>query len=195
MFLCIALRSLLGLRVTSQCQEPDWLLTTRLPVKWPNRRSGAYIGHEHSFPNLIPTSPIGYNLNQVGIMLSEAAVHFIAENFLTPLKELLVPAAVVLVCTVAPPAIIAGVGFTTGGVAAGSAAAGIQAGIGNVVAGSAFAVLQSLGTVPLTTAGAGAAVGAAGVAVGYGAAAASSVVGSLSAVAVKAAAAAAVVLL
>ncbi len=121
-------------------------------------------------------------------MIGEA-VHFITENSLTPLKELLlIPAAVVLVCTVAPPAIIAGVGFTTGGVAAGSAAAGIQAAIGNVAAGSVFAVFQSLGTVPLTTAGVGAAVGASGVAAGYGAAAASTVVGSLSALAAKAAA-------
>ncbi|SRR5258706_2561402 len=93
-------------------------------------------------------------------MISEA-VHFITENSLTLLKELLIPAAVLLVCTVAPPAIIAGVGFTTGGVAAGSAAAGVQAGIGNVAAGSAFAAFQSLGTVPLTTAGVGAVVGGA----------------------------------
>ena len=97
-------------------------------------------------------------------MLSEA-VHSITGNFLTLLKELIIPAAVVVVCTVAPPAIIAWIGFTTGGdVAADSVAAGIHATIGNVVAGSAFAALQALGTAPLVTAGVGAAVGAAGVA-------------------------------
>ena len=36
-------------------------------------------------------------------------------------------------------------GFTSSGIAAGSIAAGIQAGIGNVVAGSTFAALQSFG--------------------------------------------------
>jgi hypothetical protein len=36
-------------------------------------------------------------------------------------------------------------GFTTGGIAAGSAAAGMQAAIGNVVAGSGFAAMQSFG--------------------------------------------------
>ena len=120
-------------------------------------------------------------------MIGEAA-HFITGKFLTLLKEFLIPAAVIAVCTVAPPAIIAGVGFTTGGVAAGSVAAGIQATIGNVVAGSAFAALQALGTAPLVTAGVGAAVGATGVAVGYGAAAVSTVFGSLSTIALKGAA-------
>ena len=121
-------------------------------------------------------------------MISEA-VHFIAEKSLTLLKELFIPAAVMVACAVAPPAIIAGAGFTTGGVAAGSAAAGAQSFIGNVAAGSAFATLQSLGTVPLMTAAVGAAVGASGLAVGCGVAAASTVVGTLSSVAVKAAAA------
>ena len=37
------------------------------------------------------------------------------------------------------------VGFGTAGIAAGSTAAGIQAGIGNVAAGSIFACLTSLG--------------------------------------------------
>ena len=37
------------------------------------------------------------------------------------------------------------IGFGTAGIAAGSIAAGIQAGIGNVVAGSAFATMTSLG--------------------------------------------------
>lgn len=36
-------------------------------------------------------------------------------------------------------------GFTSSGVAAGSIAAGVQAGIGNVAAGSTFAALQSIG--------------------------------------------------
>jgi hypothetical protein len=45
----------------------------------------------------------------------------------------------------ATSAIATGLGFTSSGIAAGSAAAGIQAGIGNVVAGSAFATAQSLG--------------------------------------------------
>ena len=36
-------------------------------------------------------------------------------------------------------------GFTSGGVAAGSAAAATQAGIGNVTAGGIFAALQSAG--------------------------------------------------
>ena len=120
-------------------------------------------------------------------MIGEA-VYFITGNLLTLLKGLVIPAAVIVVCAVAPPAIIAGVGFTTGGVAAGSIAAGIHASIGNVAAGSAFAAFQALGTAPLTTAGAGAAVGATGVAVGYGTAAASTVVGALSPASLKAAA-------
>ena len=40
-------------------------------------------------------------------------------------------------------------GFTTAGIAAGSAAATAQAGIGNVVAGSTFAFLQSAGATGL----------------------------------------------
>ncbi|KAJ7214866.1 hypothetical protein GGX14DRAFT_609573 [Mycena pura] len=50
---------------------------------------------------------------------------------------------------VAPPLILNAVGFTPGGVAAGSAAAGIHAGIGNVAAGSVFAGLQSVGVLGL----------------------------------------------
>eukprot|EP00090_Calanus_glacialis_P029266 TRINITY_DN46984_c0_g1_i1.p1 TRINITY_DN46984_c0_g1~~TRINITY_DN46984_c0_g1_i1.p1 ORF type:complete len:127 (+),score=39.91 TRINITY_DN46984_c0_g1_i1:52-381(+) len=46
---------------------------------------------------------------------------------------------------VAPYAVLAGLGFTAKGVAAGSLAAGIQAGVGNVAAGSAFAAAQSIG--------------------------------------------------
>jgi hypothetical protein len=100
--------------------------------------------------------------------MNSEAVHFITGHFLTlltPLKELLIPAIVVTVCTVAPPVIIAGFGFTTGGVAAGSAAATVHSFIENVPAGSVFAVLQSLGTAPLATAGIGAlAAGAAALA-------------------------------
>jgi hypothetical protein len=43
-------------------------------------------------------------------------------------------------------------GFTSTGIAAGSIAAGVQAGIGNVAAGSAFAVLQSMGATGLIAA-------------------------------------------
>jgi len=50
---------------------------------------------------------------------------------------------------VAPPLLINVLGFTPGGVAAGSAAAGIHAGIGNVAAGSVFAALQSAGAAGL----------------------------------------------
>ena len=56
-------------------------------------------------------------------------------------------------------------GFTSSGVAAGSAAAAVQAGIGNVAAGSAFATMQSLaattvvGTVGAAVAGTAAVVG------------------------------------
>ena len=46
---------------------------------------------------------------------------------------------------VAGQAIVAGVGFTSQGVLAGSIAAGVQSGIGNVVVGSAFAGLQAIG--------------------------------------------------
>ncbi|KAI4525467.1 hypothetical protein K525DRAFT_261283 [Schizophyllum commune Loenen D] len=45
----------------------------------------------------------------------------------------------------AAPLILGAVGFTSTGVAAGSIAAGIQAGIGNVVAGSLFAGAQAAG--------------------------------------------------
>ncbi|KAJ7897799.1 hypothetical protein B0H13DRAFT_2032668 [Mycena leptocephala] len=48
---------------------------------------------------------------------------------------------------VVPPLVPGALGFTPGGVAAGSAAAGMQAGIGNVAAGSVFASLQSAGVV------------------------------------------------
>ncbi|KAK0715218.1 hypothetical protein B0H67DRAFT_236617 [Lasiosphaeris hirsuta] len=50
--------------------------------------------------------------------------------------------AIVLVAA-AIPAILAGIGFTSSGIAAGSVAAGIQAGIGNVAAHSGFATFTS----------------------------------------------------
>ena len=115
--------------------------------------------------------------------MSSEDVHFIAEKSLTLLKALLVLAAVMVACTIAPPAIIAGAGFTTGGVAAGSAAAGAQYFIGNVPGGSPFAALQSLGTSPLMTAAVGAAVGFITLAAAW------TVVGTLLTVAAKVAAA------
>ncbi|KAG8821459.1 hypothetical protein FRC17_009805 [Serendipita sp. 399] len=75
-----------------------------------------------------------------------------------------------LVGAVAAPLALAGIGFTTAGVAAGSAAAGMQAGIGNVVAGSLFATAQSLGTAPLITAAIGAVSGAGTALAGVGSA-------------------------
>ena len=58
------------------------------------------------------------------------------------------------------------IGFSTGGVLAGSAASTAQATMGNVVAGGVFATLQSIGAVGgLSTAATGAAT-AAGAAVG-----------------------------
>lgn len=58
---------------------------------------------------------------------------------------------------VAAPAVLAAAGFTGAGIAAGSIAAGLQAGIGNVVAGSAFAALQSAGVTGVVSATTGAA--------------------------------------
>ncbi|KIM19840.1 hypothetical protein M408DRAFT_334245 [Serendipita vermifera MAFF 305830] len=81
-------------------------------------------------------------------------------------KALSVPLAYIVggatLVSFATPAAIAMVGFTTAGVAAGSMAAGIQAGIGNVAAGSVFAFMQSLGTAPLANAAVGAVAGATG---------------------------------
>ena len=54
-------------------------------------------------------------------------------------------------------------GFTSSGVAAGSAAAGVQAVIGNVVAGSWFAALQSAGATTVLGTAAAPVIGAAGV--------------------------------
>ncbi|KAJ7866722.1 hypothetical protein B0H13DRAFT_2066031 [Mycena leptocephala] len=50
------------------------------------------------------------------------------------------------IAVVVPPLVLGALGFTPGGVAAGSAA-GMQAGIGNVAAGSVFAGWQSAGVV------------------------------------------------
>lgn len=78
------------------------------------------------------------------------------------LQPLLYVAGGAIICAIATPAVVALFGFTTGGVAAGSAAAAIHAGIGNVAAGSGFALMQSLGTVPLTSVAIGAITGAVG---------------------------------
>ncbi|KAK3590689.1 hypothetical protein CHS0354_006376 [Potamilus streckersoni] len=53
------------------------------------------------------------------------------------------------VSVVAAPLVLSAVGFTATGVAAGSMAAVVQAGIGNVAVGSTFAALQSAGAVGL----------------------------------------------
>ena len=65
--------------------------------------------------------------------------------------------------------IITVVGFTKGGIGAGTLAAAIQSGIGNVAAGSTFAALQSAGATGLvaTVGTVGASVAVVGVA-GYG---------------------------
>lgn len=60
------------------------------------------------------------------------------------------------------PAALALVGFGSSGVAVGSIAAGVQAGIGNVAAGSAFAALQSIGAAGVATSTVATAAGAAG---------------------------------
>ncbi|KAJ7867080.1 hypothetical protein B0H14DRAFT_3441961 [Mycena olivaceomarginata] len=65
----------------------------------------------------------------------------------------------VFVGLVAPPLVLNVLGFTPGGVAAGSAAAGMHAGIGNVAAGSVFASLQSAGVVGLAPGACAAAAG------------------------------------
>lgn len=59
-----------------------------------------------------------------------------------PVKFWIIVACVIL--GISLPITIHLIGFTAGGIAAGSIAAGIHAGIGNVVAGSAFAFLQSV---------------------------------------------------
>jgi hypothetical protein len=64
-----------------------------------------------------------------------------------------VTVATTAIAPILPPVILNGVGFTAGGVAAGSWAAGVQASIGNVAAGSLFAAAQSIGAgaaVPLS---------------------------------------------
>lgn len=62
-----------------------------------------------------------------------------------------------------------GLGFTPSGIAAGSIAAGLQAGVGNIAAGSFFALAQSLGAkcVIAATGGFGVAI-LAGVGIYYG---------------------------
>lgn len=67
---------------------------------------------------------------------------------MTDTKTVVTEASTVAAVGLAAPAVGVGilnaVGFTAGGVAAGTAAAAAQAGIGNVVAGSAFAAAQSV---------------------------------------------------
>ena len=71
-------------------------------------------------------------------------------------------AAVGGVLTIAgAPFVLGAAGFTSAGIAAGSLAAGVQAGLGNVVVGSTFAALQSAGAAGLA-ASTTAALGAAG---------------------------------
>lgn len=68
------------------------------------------------------------------------------------------------------PLVLAGVGFTSAGIAAGSVATVIHSAIGNVAAGSLFASLQSAGVLGLaatTNAGIGIGGGAVGGAFGW----------------------------
>ena len=82
---------------------------------------------------------------------------------------------------VAAPIVLPAIGFSTGGVVAGSVAAAAHSAIGNVAAGSLFATLQSLGAVggfSIAATGAATAAGAAaGAGVGAGAAVISAVRG------------------
>ena len=69
----------------------------------------------------------------------------------------LVGAGISLGAVVVAPAVLTIVGFSSGGVVAGSIAAGVQSSIGNVAAGSMFATLQSIGAIgglPLVAKGA-----------------------------------------
>lgn len=93
--------------------------------------------------------------------------HFITDSRIVWKTVKYIAIGVGTVTAVAVPAVIAAVGFTTVGVAAGesdsnmyiymrssisvpgSAAAAAQAAIGNVAAGSFFAIMQSIGTMPL----------------------------------------------
>lgn len=71
-------------------------------------------------------------------------------------KQYLMGAAIVGTAFVAPLAVVGilnGVGFGSGGVAAGSYAAGLQSGIGVVKAGSLFAQCQSIGAAGLGSTG------------------------------------------
>ncbi|CAG7853830.1 SubName: Full=Uncharacterized protein {ECO:0000313/EMBL:CCA67740.1} [Serendipita indica DSM 11827] len=85
-------------------------------------------------------------------------------------KSVAVVSAGILIGAIALPVAVLIVGFSTGGVVAGSMAAGIQSGIGNVAAGSTFAAMQSIGTTPLTSVLYGGIIGGAVVGGGVGAA-------------------------
>jgi hypothetical protein len=69
---------------------------------------------------------------------------------------------------VAAVAGIQGIGFTTGGIAAGSTAAGMMSAAGPVAAGSTVATLQSIGALGALGAGASAGVGLLGAVLGAG---------------------------
>ncbi|KAF1959610.1 hypothetical protein CC80DRAFT_501811 [Byssothecium circinans] len=64
-----------------------------------------------------------------------------------PKETAIIAACIIIpiVCAALTPVVLGGLGFTASGVAAGSIAAGIQAGIGNVAVGSLFALLTSAG--------------------------------------------------
>ena len=75
------------------------------------------------------------------------ATDWIKRNIFT--KNTMIGATVGVGIVVAAPLGLAALGFSAGGVVAGSAAAGIQSGIGSVAAGSTFATLQSAGAAGL----------------------------------------------
>ena len=60
------------------------------------------------------------------------------------LKKIAIGAGIGVAVTGGATVVVNALGFSSGGVVAGSTAAVIQAGIGNVAAGSAFAALQSV---------------------------------------------------
>ena len=73
--------------------------------------------------------------------------NIIIASFIIVVLIIIVAAIILATCWYCLPLI----GFTSGGVTAGSLAAGIQSMIGNVAAGSLFAQLQSIGALGLGT--------------------------------------------